>query len=77
MKTQKVRKLTFKNPTRFFWHTGLIFGRYICRGVSGSALFSIFGHRLWLVTLEFCTVSDPVLFEIYEQGNQAQRGKTK
>lgn len=75
MKMLKVRKLTFKHPSRFFWQTSLIFGTYICLGVSARALFSVFGHVLWLVTMEFRTVSEPVLYEIYAQGDIARMGK--
>jgi hypothetical protein len=78
------RKLTFKNPHRYFWQVGLVFEEEICVGVDGRALFRIFGKMLWLVTIRFdvyvginvvCSDGTVKSLDVYRQGDIKKKGE--
>lgn len=81
---RRIRKLTFKNPRRYFWHTGRVFGKEYCVGVNANLVRRLFGLRLWRMEIDLvpyekietstilCTGSS---FELYLRGDVAKLGK--
>jgi len=81
---RSIRKLTFKNHWRYFWHTGRVFGKEYCVGVNANLVWRLFGLRLWRIEIDLVPYekientmiqSDGSHFELYPRGDAAKLGK--
>ena len=66
-------RFTFKNPCRYMWHTGTVFGKELCYRITCYPVFSLFRITLWRIKLSFCEVPFPA--SIYPKGDLARVGK--